>query len=94
MLSRPYLSNSALLLDLSLQWDLTTDLQLTAGVFNLLDKQYYRWERIRMINPSQAAAALATAATCCHFRPALSLFCSTTVPGGGFLLPLSTAVEV
>ncbi len=55
MISRPYLSNSALLLDLSMQWDLTDDLQLTAGIFNLLDKQYYRWERIRMINPSQAA---------------------------------------
>lgn len=55
IVSRPYLSNSFHTLDLSMQWDLTADLQLSAGFFNLFDKQYYRWERIRMINPSQGA---------------------------------------
>jgi hemoglobin/transferrin/lactoferrin receptor protein len=50
-----FLSNSAAVLDLSLQWDINPQLQLTAGVFNLLDKQYYRWERIRYINQSPGA---------------------------------------
>jgi len=50
-----YLSNSAAVLDLSLQWEVAPQLQLTAGVFNLLDKQYYRWERIRFINQSPGA---------------------------------------
>jgi len=50
-----YLSNSAAVLDLSLQWDIRPQLELTAGVFNLLDKQYYRWERIRFINQSPGA---------------------------------------
>lgn len=50
-----YLSNSAAVLDLSLQWHISSQLELTAGVFNLLDKQYYRWERIRFINQSPGA---------------------------------------
>lgn len=50
-----YLSNSAAVLDFSLQWDISPQLELTAGVFNLLDKQYYRWERIRFINQSPGA---------------------------------------
>jgi len=50
-----YLSNSAAVLDLSLQWHISPQLELTAGVFNLLDKQYYRWERIRFINQSPGA---------------------------------------
>lgn len=44
-----YLSNSALLSDLSMQWQLHPQLQLTAGVFNLLDKAYYRWEEVRFV---------------------------------------------
>lgn len=53
--SSPYLSNSAAIFDASLQWDITPQLQLTAGIYNLLDKQYYRWERVRFVNPSPSA---------------------------------------
>jgi hemoglobin/transferrin/lactoferrin receptor protein len=47
--SASYLSNSALISDLSLQWQLYPQLQLTAGLFNLLDQDYYRWEKVRFV---------------------------------------------
>lgn len=47
--SASYLSNSALISDLSLQWQLSPQLQLTAGLFNLLDQDYYRWEKVRFV---------------------------------------------
>ena len=50
-----FLSNSALVSDLSLQWQLLPALELTAGVFNLLDKEYYRWEKVRYVTPSVGA---------------------------------------
>ncbi len=51
----PYLSNSALVSDLALQWQLHDQLALTAGVFNLLDKEYYRWERLQYVTQSVGA---------------------------------------
>lgn len=50
-----FLSNSAALLDLAMQWDLSQNLALHAGIFNLLDKQYYRWERVRYVTESVGA---------------------------------------
>ncbi|ALZ75761.1 TonB-dependent hemoglobin/transferrin/lactoferrin family receptor [Rheinheimera sp. F8] len=51
----PYLSNSALVSDLALQWQFHDQLALTAGVFNLLDKAYYRWERLQYVTQSVGA---------------------------------------
>ena len=51
----PFLSNSALISDLALQWQLHDQLALTAGVFNLLDKEYYRWERLQYVTQSVGA---------------------------------------
>lgn len=51
----PYLSDSALVSDLALQWQLHEQLALTAGVFNLLDQQYYRWERLQYVTQSVGA---------------------------------------
>ncbi len=51
----PYLSDSAFVSDLSLQWQLLDQLALTAGVFNLLDQEYYRWERLQYVTQSVGA---------------------------------------
>ena len=51
----PYLSDSAFVSDLSLQWQLHDQLALTAGVFNLLDQEYYRWERLQYVTQSVGA---------------------------------------
>lgn len=50
-----FLSNSAAVFDLALQWDLNQNFVLNAGLFNLLDKQYYRWERVRYVTESVGA---------------------------------------
>lgn len=47
--SASYLSNSAWVSDLSLQWQLHPQIELTAGIFNLLDTDYYRWEKVRFV---------------------------------------------
>jgi len=51
----PYLSDSAVVSDLTLQWQLLDQLALTAGVFNLLDQEYYRWERLQYVTQSVGA---------------------------------------
>ncbi|WP_031569877.1 TonB-dependent hemoglobin/transferrin/lactoferrin family receptor [Rheinheimera texasensis] len=51
----PYLSDSAFVSDLSLQWQVLDQLALTAGVFNLLDQEYYRWERLQYVTQSVGA---------------------------------------
>lgn len=38
-----------------MQWQFHKNLSLTAGVFNLLDTEYYRWERLRYVTESVGA---------------------------------------
>ncbi|MDF1621895.1 MAG: TonB-dependent hemoglobin/transferrin/lactoferrin family receptor [Pseudohongiella nitratireducens] len=45
-----YLSNTATLFDLMVYVDLLENLRLTAGAFNLTDKEYYTWDSVRFID--------------------------------------------
>ena len=45
-----YLSNTATLFDLMVYVDLLENLRLTAGAFNLTDKEYYNWDSVRFID--------------------------------------------
>ncbi|HEY0684591.1 MAG TPA: TonB-dependent hemoglobin/transferrin/lactoferrin family receptor [Steroidobacter sp.] len=45
-----YLSDSYTVLDLFGEIDITKDLRLSAGVFNVFDEKYYLWPRVRFVN--------------------------------------------
>lgn len=45
-----YLSDAHTVLDLLGEINVTKDLRLTAGVFNVFDEQYYLWPRVRFVN--------------------------------------------
>ncbi|MCC5853019.1 MAG: TonB-dependent hemoglobin/transferrin/lactoferrin family receptor [Alkalimonas sp.] len=42
---------SATVVDLNASWDITAAWQLQLGIFNLFDREYYRWDRLRFIYP-------------------------------------------
>lgn len=42
---------SATVVDVNASWDLTAALQLQLGIFNLFDREYYLWDRMRFIHP-------------------------------------------
>jgi len=37
-------------LDLTANWNITSQLRVTAGIYNLTDREYYLWQRVRVIN--------------------------------------------
>ncbi len=37
-------------LDLTGTWNITAQLRLTAGIYNLTDREYYLWQRVRVLN--------------------------------------------
>ena len=41
--------------DLQAHYQITSQLKLNAGVYNLFDKEYIRWQRIRFVNQGSAA---------------------------------------
>ncbi|WP_129779931.1 TonB-dependent hemoglobin/transferrin/lactoferrin family receptor [Peristeroidobacter soli] len=45
-----YLSNEYTVLDLFGDISITKDLRLNAGVYNVFDKKYYQWPRVRYVN--------------------------------------------
>lgn len=51
-----FLSQAALITDMSVQWQPSTDLQLNAGIFNVFDRSYYRWEKLQYVTPFEGAA--------------------------------------
>lgn len=46
---REYLSNSAMVVDVTAFFKLTKQLTVRAGLFNLTDKEYYNWDGIRFV---------------------------------------------
>jgi hemoglobin/transferrin/lactoferrin receptor protein len=45
-----FLSDAYTLVDLMSQVDITKDLRLTAGIYNVLDERYYQWPRVRFVS--------------------------------------------
>ncbi|MDA8519897.1 TonB-dependent hemoglobin/transferrin/lactoferrin family receptor [Acidovorax sp. NCPPB 4044] len=45
--SAQFLTPSSTVLDLSAQWRIRPDLRLTAGIYNLTDRKYWRWSDVR-----------------------------------------------
>jgi len=45
-----YSSNAATVIDLTAYYNLTDSLQVVAGVYNLTDKEYYRWDSVRFVD--------------------------------------------
>jgi hemoglobin/transferrin/lactoferrin receptor protein len=51
-----FLSQAALISDLSAQWQPFAYLQLNAGIFNVFDRSYSRWEKLQYVTPYEGAA--------------------------------------
>jgi hemoglobin/transferrin/lactoferrin receptor protein len=49
-LAPDYLSDESTVLDLLGEFDVTAAIRLTAGIYNVLDEQYYKWPRVRFVN--------------------------------------------
>lgn len=45
-----YLSNTATVIDVTTFYELSSNFKLTAGIYNLTDKEYYNWDSVRFVD--------------------------------------------